>query len=111
MPESDPAPKLERVRAVLEKMGAKKSYEAGILENFSKFVANRPHVFAEDGELVESSVKSCLKFYATLHDFHGGDVVEVEKSLDRVNHKLTTALIEKKIANDIGAKNVKIIFG
>lgn len=111
MPEGDPAPKLERVRAVLDKMGAKKSYGPGLLENFSKFVASRPHVFAEDGELIESSVKSCLKFYATLHDFHEGDVVEVEKSLDKVNHKLTKSLIEKKMAEGLCAKKVKIIFG
>ncbi len=111
MPEGDSAPKIERVKAVLDKIGARKSYEPGILENFSKFVANRPHVFSEDGKLIESSVKSCLKFYATLHEFHEGDVVEVEKSLDKVNHRLTKTLIEKKMADSLGTKNVKIIFG
>lgn len=111
MPEGDTAPNMERVRAVLDKMGAKKTYGPGLLENFSRFVASRPHVFAEDGELIESSVKSCLKFYANLHDFHEGDVVEVEKSLDKVNQKLTKALIEKKMADGLGAKQVRIIFG
>lgn len=112
MPKGDPAPNMERVKSVLDKIGAGKTYEQGLLENFSRFVANRPHVFSEDGgELIESSVKSCLKFYATLHEFHEGDVVEVEKSLDRVNHKLTKALIEKKMTDGLGAKKVKIIFG
>lgn len=114
MPEGDPALNVERVKAVLNKIEAKKNYEPAFLNNFSKFVAKRPHIFAEDnegGELIESSVKSCLKFYADLHEFHEGDVVEVEKSLDKVNHKLTKTLIEKKMADGLGAKHVKIIFG
>lgn len=112
MPEGDPAPNPERVKAAIDKMGVGKSYAPALLENFSKFVADRPHVFAEkEGELIESSVKSCLKFYATLHEFHEGDVVEVEKSLDRVNHRLMTSLLESKMAQGLGAKKARIFFG
>ncbi len=114
MPERDPQkkPHAEEVKAVLGKIGATGKYEPLLIENFSRFVAKRPQVFAEeDGELIESSVKSCLKFYATLHEFHEGDVVEVEKSLDRVNARLTATLLEKKLAGAMNSKKVRILFG
>lgn len=113
MPDCDPQkkPDAEEVKAVLDRIGATGRYGPLLIENFSRFVAERPRVFMNEGKLVESSVKSCLRFYASLHEFHKGDVVEVEDSLDKVNARLTTTLLEKKLAAAINAKKVKILFG
>lgn len=102
---------IELVKSALERLGAGNKYEPAILENFSRFVAKRPGVFMHEGNLVESSVRSCLRFYASLHEFHEGDVTEVEHSLDQVNDRLISTLLEKKMTYTIAGQKVKILFG